>query len=114
MINVEVPWLGLTEAGILLLAALPAWRGRLWAVSAQTVLLLFVVFHSYWLLATTPWLSQGGGFVTGNSAVWSAGFGEGYLVVMLPYVVVIASEAAFVIGRLKGRRSESTGMAPLR
>ncbi|WP_422934229.1 hypothetical protein [Sinomonas sp. P47F7] len=111
MISVEVPWLGLTEAGILLLALWPAWKGRLWALSAQTVVLLFVVFHSYWLLATTPWMSAGGGFLRGNSAVWSTGFGQGYLLVMLPYSLVIASEATFVVGQLKARWSKTAANA---
>lgn len=113
MINVEVPWLGLTEAGILLLALWPAWRGRLWALSTQTAVLLFVVFHSYWRLATSRWMSAGGGFLRGNSAVWSTGSGGAYLVVMLPYFLVIASEATFVIGQLKGHRSKTTAIAPI-
>ncbi|GAB3557647.1 hypothetical protein GCM10027405_02800 [Arthrobacter alkaliphilus] len=107
MLNVEVPWLGLAEAGILLLAVWPAWRGRLWAVSAQTVVLIFVVFHSYWRLATSHWMSGGEGFAKGNAAVWNTGFGEAYLVVMMPYLVVILSEAAFVIRQLSVSRGRS-------
>lgn len=111
MINVEVPWLGFTEAGAILLAMWPAWRGRLWAVSAQAAVLLFVAVHSYWLLSTDRWMSGGGTFVDGNAALWRTGFGEAYLVVMLPYFIVIVSEATFVIRQRKTRRSTTEAIA---
>ncbi|MEW1808168.1 hypothetical protein [Pseudarthrobacter sp. NPDC080039] len=108
MINVDVPWLGLTEAGTILLVMRPAWRGQLWAVTVQAAVLLLVALHSYWLLSTDRWMSGGGNFVDGNAALWRTGFGEAYLVVMLPYFFVIVSEATFIIRQLTGRKRTPT------
>ncbi|MEW1808453.1 hypothetical protein [Pseudarthrobacter sp. NPDC080039] len=70
-----------------------------------------VAFHSYWLLSTDRWMSGGGSFIDGSVALWRTGFGEDYLLVMLPYFVVIVSEATFVIRKVKGRRSKTPAIA---
>lgn len=88
-LNVNIPWLGVTEAVVLILALLPAWAGRLWAYGVVVVTLLFVILHSYWLAINDPWIGGQGNPLNGNAGFWSTGFAEAFLIADIPSLTVI-------------------------
>jgi hypothetical protein len=89
LLNVNIPWLGVTEAVVLILALLPAWAGRIWAYPVVIVTLLFVIVHSYWLAINDPWMGGHGSPLEGNAAFWRTGLAEAFLIADIPSLAVI-------------------------
>ncbi|MEZ2389072.1 hypothetical protein AB6813_05885 [bacterium RCC_150] len=89
LLNVNIPWLGVTEAVVLILTLLPAWAGRIWAYGVVVLTLLFVIVHSYWLAINDPWMGGHGNPLEGNAAFWQTGFAVAFLLADIPSLTVI-------------------------
>ncbi|MBT2513853.1 hypothetical protein [Arthrobacter sp. ISL-30] len=106
--NVNIPWPGVTEAAVLILALLLAWAGRIWAYAVVVLTLLFVIVHSYWLAVNDPWMGGHGNPLEGTAVFWRTGFAAAFVIADIPSLAVIVVLTSHLLRALRALRPRQT------